>query len=82
MRHTDDALQSIDVGKVADLVTGLASTIMGAVGSLFFLVTVMFFFVTAAPGFRPRMAWLGTDQAAGPRCRWPSSSPAPSATWS
>ena len=55
---TDDALDNIDVGKVADLVTGLASTILGAVGSLFFLVTVMFFFVVAAPGFQPRIAWL------------------------
>ena len=34
------------------------SGILGAIGGLFFLVTVMFFFVVAVPGFRPRTAWL------------------------
>ena len=32
--------------------------ILGALGGLFFLVTVMFFFVVAVRGFEPRMAWL------------------------
>ncbi|MET1059649.1 MAG: AI-2E family transporter, partial [Nocardioides sp.] len=54
----DQALKSLDPGKVASLLTGIVSSTLGVVGSLFFLVTVMFFFVVAAPGFQPRIAWL------------------------
>jgi AI-2 transport protein TqsA len=55
---TKDVLAKIDLGKVADVLAGLLSGILGALGSLFFLVTLMFFFVAAVPGFRPRNAWL------------------------
>ncbi|HET6665927.1 MAG TPA: AI-2E family transporter [Intrasporangium sp.] len=55
---TKDALSHVDPGKVADILAGLLSGILGALGGLFFLVTLMFFFVVAAPGFRPRTAWL------------------------
>ena len=40
------------------MLAGLLSGILGAIGGLFFLVTLMFFFVVAVPGFRPRTAWL------------------------
>ena len=55
---TSDALNKLDPAKVADVLAGLLSGILGAIGGLFFLVTVMFFFVVAVPGFRPRTAWL------------------------
>ena len=55
---TSDALKKVDPGKVADLLAGILSGLLGAVGGLFFLVTVMFFFVVAVRGFEPRMAWL------------------------
>ena len=46
---TQDALDNVDPGKVADILAGLLSGILGALGGLFFLVTLMFFFVVAAP---------------------------------
>jgi AI-2 transport protein TqsA len=55
---TKEALGKIDPGKIADILAGLLSGILGALGGLFFLVTLMFFFVVAVPGFRPRTAWL------------------------
>ena len=55
---TSDALKKVDPGKIADIVAGVLSGMLGALGGLFFLVTVMFFFVTAVHGFEPRMAWL------------------------
>ncbi len=55
---TQNVLNNVDPSKVVDMLGGLLSGTLGAVGDLFFLVTVMFFFVVAAPGFRPRMAWL------------------------
>ena len=55
---TSDALKKVDPGKVADLLAGVLSGILGALGGLFFLVTVMFFFVVAVRGFEPRIAWL------------------------
>ena len=55
---TSDALKKVDPGKVADVLADLLSGILGALGGLFLLVTVMFFFVSAVPGFRPRTAWL------------------------
>ncbi len=55
---TSDLLKKVDPGKVADVLTSLLSSMLGALGSLFFLVTVMFFFVVAVPGFKPRTAWL------------------------
>ena len=55
---TSDALKKVDPGKVADLLAGVLTGILGALGGLFFLVTVMFFFVVAVRGFEPRMAWL------------------------
>ena len=48
-----DELKKADPGKVAARLADLLSGILGALGGLFLLVTVMFFFVTAVPGFRP-----------------------------
>ena len=55
---TSDALKKVQPGNVADLLAGVLSAILGALGGLFFLVTVMFFFVVAVRGFGARMAWL------------------------
>jgi predicted PurR-regulated permease PerM len=51
---TSDALSKLDPAKLAEVLGGLVSGILGALGSLFFLVTLMFFFVVAVPGFTPR----------------------------
>ena len=55
---TSNALTKVDPTKVADLLAGVLSGILGALGELFFLVTVIFFFVVAVRGFEPRIAWL------------------------
>jgi AI-2 transport protein TqsA len=55
---TKDVLDKVDPGRIADILGGLLSGTLGALGGLFFLVTVMFFFVVAVPGFGPRIAWL------------------------
>ena len=55
---TKDALEKVNTGKVADILAGVLTGTLGALGDLFFLVTLMFFFVVAVPGFRPRNAWL------------------------
>jgi predicted PurR-regulated permease PerM len=55
---TNDLLSNVDPAKVADILGALLSSTLGAVGNLFFLVTVIFFLVLAVPGFRPRLAWL------------------------
>ena len=38
--------------------SGVLTGILGALGSLFFLVTLVYFFVVAVRGFEPRIAWL------------------------
>jgi len=55
---TSDALKKVDPAKVADILADVLSGILGALGGLFFLVTVMFFFIVAVRGFEPRIAWL------------------------
>jgi predicted PurR-regulated permease PerM len=55
---TSDALKNVDPAKLADILSGILSGLLGALGGLFFLVTVMFFFVVAVRGFEPRIAWL------------------------
>jgi predicted PurR-regulated permease PerM len=55
---TGDALSRLDPAKLADALGNLVSGIIGALGFLFFLVTVMFFFITAVPGFASRMMAL------------------------
>ena len=55
---TSDALTKLDPTKLADVLAGLISGVLGALGDLFFLVTLMFFFVVAVPGFAPRVAAL------------------------
>ena len=55
---TSDLLKKVDPGRIADILSDVLSALLGALGSLFFLVTVMFFFVTAVHGFEPRIAWL------------------------
>ena len=55
---TSDALSKLDLNRLVDVATDLVSATLGAVGFLFFLVTLMFFFVVAVPGFAPRIASL------------------------
>ena len=55
---TSDLLSKLDPAKVASALASVLSGILGAIGGVFFLVTLMFFFVVAIPGFRPRTAWL------------------------
>ena len=55
---TSDALSKVDLSKLAEVLGDLISRILGALGDLFFLVTLMFFFVVAVPGFAPRVAAL------------------------
>ena len=50
-----DLLKTLDPAKVADLLANLLSGTLGALGGLFLLVTLMFFFVTAVPGFASRI---------------------------
>jgi AI-2 transport protein TqsA len=59
---TTDALKKIDPSTIVNALTDVLGGIFGAAGSLFFLVTVMFFFVTAVPGFGPRMAALSRSK--------------------
>ena len=56
--QVQDALAKVEPEQVAGVVADLLTGLLGALGNLFFLVTVMFFFVVAAPGFKPRMSWL------------------------
>jgi AI-2 transport protein TqsA len=55
---TSDALKNVDPAKVANLLSDALSALLGALGGLFFLVTVMFFFIVSVRGFEPRIAWL------------------------
>jgi AI-2 transport protein TqsA len=55
---TSDALSKLDPTKLAEVLSDLISTILEALGFLFFLVTLMFFFVVAVPGFAPRVTAL------------------------
>jgi AI-2 transport protein TqsA len=55
---TSDVLTKIDPAKLVDVVSGVLSTILGAASGVFFLVTVMFFFVAAVPGFTARITAL------------------------
>ena len=48
----------MDLSKLAEVLGDLISSVLGALGDLFFLVTLMFFFVVAVPGFAPRVAAL------------------------
>jgi AI-2 transport protein TqsA len=55
---TSDALKNVDPAKVANILADVLSDLLGALGGLFFLVTVMVFFIVAVRGFEPRIAWL------------------------
>ena len=55
---TSDALSKLDPTKLARALGGLVSGILDGVGFLFFLVTLIFFFVVAVAGFAPRVAAL------------------------
>ncbi len=55
---TTAALSKLDPSKITSFLTSLLSGILGALGSLFFIVTLLFFFVVAVPGFAPRMQAL------------------------
>jgi AI-2 transport protein TqsA len=56
------ALDQLDLGKVTSLLTGLLSGVLGALGNLFFLVTLLFFFCADITGFGIRIAALGRDK--------------------
>ena len=53
---TGSALQQLDLGAVTDRLAGVLSWLVGGLGNLFLLLTLMFFFVTAVHGFRGRTA--------------------------
>ncbi len=55
---TSDALSKLDPTKFAEVLGDVISGILDGVGFLFFLVTLMFFFVVAVPGFAPRVTAL------------------------
>ena len=55
---TSDALSKLDPAKLAEPLAGVIGGILDALGDLFLLVTLMFFFVVAVPGFVPRIAAL------------------------
>jgi AI-2 transport protein TqsA len=52
------ALGQLDIGKVADLLTGVLGGLLGVLGSLFFLVTVLFFTTADVAGVPLRDALL------------------------
>jgi predicted PurR-regulated permease PerM len=56
------ALDQVDLGKVTGWLTGLLSGVLGLLGNLFFLVTVLFFFCAEAAGFGTRVAAVGRDK--------------------
>jgi predicted PurR-regulated permease PerM len=56
------ALDQLSPAKVLDVLIGFLTGILGALGNLFFLVTVLFFFCAEASGFRLRIAVLGRDK--------------------
>ena len=55
---TTAALAKADPAKFAEVLADTLLTLLSALGGLFFLVTVMFFFVVAVSGFRARIAAL------------------------
>ncbi len=55
---TSDALSKLDPAKLAESLAGVIGGILDALGTLFLLVTLMFFFIVAVPGFVPRIAAL------------------------
>lgn len=55
---TSDALSKLDPAKLAEALADLVARILDALGFLFFLVTLMFFFVVAIAGFAPRVTAL------------------------
>ena len=55
---TSDALKKLDPTRLVSFMEDVLSGVLGSVGGLFFVVTLMFFFVVAVPGFGPRMAAL------------------------
>ena len=56
------ALDEIDLGRLTALLTGLLSGVLGVLGNLFFLVTLLFFFCAEAAGFGARLAAVGRDK--------------------
>lgn len=56
------ALQHLDPAKVVGLIEGLLDGILGMLSDLFLLVTLMFFFVVAVPGFGPRLGKLSQSK--------------------
>jgi AI-2 transport protein TqsA len=61
---TNDALSKLDPTKLADVLADVVSQVLDAAGFLFFLVTLIFFFVVAVPGFAPRVTALRSTKPA------------------
>jgi predicted PurR-regulated permease PerM len=57
------AISQIDPSSLAHLLSSLLRGVLGALSSLFFLVTVMFFLVTEAAGMGRRVARLAQDRS-------------------
>jgi AI-2 transport protein TqsA len=55
---TSDALSKVSPTKFAEVLTDVISGILDTFGNVFLLVTLIFFFVVAVPGFVPRIAAL------------------------
>ena len=70
---TSDALSKLDPAKLAESLTGVIGGILDALGGLFLLVTLVFFFVVAVPGFVPRVSALRQHASPSWPPRWPSS---------
>lgn len=56
------ALDQLSPAKVLGVLTDFLTGILGALGNLFFLLTLLFFFCAEASGFRRRVAVLGRDR--------------------
>lgn len=55
-------LDEVDLAEATSWLTGLLSGVLGLVGNLFFLVTLLFFFCADAAGFGARLRAMGRDK--------------------
>lgn len=59
---TGTALDQLDLGTLAGVLTGILEGVLGTFGNLFFLVTLLFFFGAEAAGFPARVAAVGVGR--------------------
>jgi AI-2 transport protein TqsA len=59
---TNSALSQLDPGKLTARLTGLLSSVLGLLGNVFFLATLLFFFCADIAGFGRRMTALREDK--------------------